>query len=270
MNYTSIAKLIRKPVTTVIQLVKAALGASMHGFSEDKLSRSKFSQHHIGYLVSSSTLQECAHLSLAERATLFHRRYGEVKISPTSIRRIYLRHKIRFKNIKRGKREIDFSEAHYLSLFHRMRALVKQMEESQTRVVYLDETVFTFRTFRSKGWAHRRDRIKVNDSDLKVQTLALIAAISEDGGLIDFAIHPRAINTDVFVAFVRQLSEKLGGGDFALFLDNLSVHKTKDAKLLFEALNITEIFNVPYCPQFNGIESYFSQIKATYKKLFLE
>jgi transposase len=68
---------------------------------------------------------------------------------------------------------------------------------------------------------------------------------------------------------VRHLSVKLGGGDFALFLDNLSVHKTKDAKLLFEALNITEIFNVPYCPQFNGIESYFSQIKATYKKLFL-
>ncbi len=62
---------------------------------------------------------------------------------------------------------------------------------------------------------------------------------------------------------------KLGGGDFALFLDNLSVHKTKEAKLLFEELNITEIFNVPYCPQFNGIESYFFQIKATYKKLFL-
>jgi hypothetical protein len=48
------------------------------------------------------------------------------------------------------------------------------------------------------------------------------------------------------------------------------VHKTKDAKLLFEELNITEIFNVPYCPQFNGIESYFSQIKATYKKLLLK
>ena len=143
------------------------------------------------------------------------------------------------------------------------------MEESHTRVVYLDETVFTFHTFRSKGWAHRRDRKKIIDSDLKVQTLALIAAISEDGGLIDFAIHPRAINTEVFVAFVRQLSDKLAGDDFALFLDNLSVHKTKDAKLLFEELNITEIYNVPYCPQFNGIESYFSQIKAAYKKMFL-
>ena len=132
------------------------------------------------------------------------------------------------------------------------------MHESNTRVIYLDETVFTFSTFRSKGWAHKRDRIKVNDSDLKVQTLALIAAISEDGGLIDFAIHPKAINTEVFVSFVKQMSEKVGGEDFALFLDNLSMHKTKDAKLLFESLNITEIFNVPYCPQFNGIESYFS------------
>jgi transposase len=130
--------------------------------------------------------------------------------------------------------------------------------------------MFTFRTFRTKGWAHKRDRVRVNDSDLKVQTLALVAAIGEDGGLIDFAIHPLAINTETFVAFVRQLAGKLGGGDFALFLDNLTVHKTRSAKLLFEELNITEIFNVPYCPQFNGIESYFAQVKATYKKLLLQ
>ena len=84
-----------------------------------------------------------------------------------------------------------------------MRAILNQMKESKTPVVYLDETMFTFSTFRSKGWAHRRDRIKINDSDLKVQTLALIAAISEDGGLIDFAIHPKAINSEVFIAFIR-------------------------------------------------------------------
>ena len=144
------------------------------------------------------------------------------------------------------------------------------MLQSKTRVLYLEEMMFTYRMFRTKGWAHKRDRVKVNDSDLKVQTLALIAAIAEDGGLIDFAIHPMAINTETFVAFVRQLAEKLGGGDFALFLDNLSVHKTRPAKLLFEELNITEIFNVPYCPQFNGIESYFAKVKATFKKLLLQ
>jgi hypothetical protein len=34
-------------------------------------------------------------------------------------------------------------------------------------------------------------------------------------------------------------------------------------KLLSERRNVTEIFNVPYCPQFNSIESFFSQVKAT-------
>ena len=61
---------------------------------------------------------------------MFNRRFGEVRISPSTIRRIYLKHKIKFKNIKRGKKEIDFADSHYLSLFHRMRALIKQMEES--------------------------------------------------------------------------------------------------------------------------------------------
>ena len=68
------------------------------------------------------------------------------------MRRIYLKHKIRFKNIKRGKKEIDFTEPHYRSLFHRMQSLLQQMCESNTQVVYLDEIMFTFSTFRSKGW----------------------------------------------------------------------------------------------------------------------
>ena len=69
---------------------------------------------------------------------------------------------------------------------------------------------------------------------MKVQTLALIAAISEEDGLIDYVIHPRSINTEVFVAFIRQLSQKLAGEDFGLILDNVTVHKINKSKLLFE------------------------------------
>jgi hypothetical protein len=65
-------------------------------------------------------------------------------------------------------------------------------------------------------------------------------------------------------------TRSLGGGDFALFLDNLIVHKTNDAMHLFEKLNITKNLNVPYCLQFNGIESYFSQHKAKFKKILLK
>lgn len=33
---------------------------------------------------------------------------------------------------------------------------------------------------------------------------------------------------------------------------------------------MTPIYNVPYSPQFNGIESYFSLLKGEYKKLLLK
>ena len=82
----------------------------------------------------------------------------------------------------------------------------------------------------------KRERIKIKYSDLKIQTLALIAAITEEDGLIDYSIYPNAINTESFHAFITQLTDKLGGGDYALFLDNLSEHKTKIAKHLFEKL----------------------------------
>ncbi len=111
-----------------------------------------------------------------------------------------------------------------------MYSLLIQMHESNTKAIYLDETMFTFSTFRAKGWAHNKDRIRINDSNLRVTTLAVIAAISEEHGLIDYVVHPKAINIEVFVAFISQIAEKLEGGDFALFPNNLSVHKMKDAK----------------------------------------
>ncbi len=73
------------------------------------------------------------------------------------------------------------------------------MRKSNTQVVYLDEPMFTFR---ARGWAHNRDRIRVNDSKLRVTTLAVIAAISKEHGL-DYVVHPKAINTEVFVAFIN-------------------------------------------------------------------
>ncbi|MFN9906006.1 MAG: hypothetical protein ACK56F_07765 [bacterium] len=41
-------------------------------------------------------------------------------------------------------------------------------------------------------------------------------------------------------------------------MDNLSVHKTKLSLATMKKLSITPIFNVPYSPDFNGIETFFS------------
>jgi hypothetical protein len=52
-------------------------------------------------------------------------------------------------------------------------------------------------------------------------------------------------------------------------MDNLSVHKTKEVRDCCQKHNILEIFNVPYSPEFNGIECYFSLVKGEYKKTLL-
>ena len=71
--------------------MKTVIGASIDLYSEENYSRSKFKQHQISYLFSSQTLEEYPHMSLFERATLLHRIIRELKISPKTIRRIYLK-----------------------------------------------------------------------------------------------------------------------------------------------------------------------------------
>ena len=48
------------------------------------------------------------------------------------------------------------------------------------------------------------------------------------------------------------------------------LHMTKEVLETCKRLRARPIFNVPYSPAFNGIETYFSLIKGEYMKLLLE
>jgi hypothetical protein len=51
--------------------------------------RKKLDQHHLDYLCSQKTLREWAHLSLKQRAVMFHRTFPEIKISATLLQTTY-------------------------------------------------------------------------------------------------------------------------------------------------------------------------------------
>jgi transposase len=110
----------------------------------------------------------------------------------------------------------------------------------------------------------------VNDADIRIKTMAFLGAISDNVGLDAYTIHPNSITTKEFIEFVEMLSDKFHGQEFAIFMDNLQVHKTKEVLETCKRLKVRPIFNVPYSPDFNGIETYFSLIKGEYKKLILE
>ena len=73
-------------------------------------------------------------------------------------------------------------------------------------------------------------------------------------------------NEERFLKFIPLLSERMGGAPFALFLDQLVVHKMKTVRAKYEEYNIHPIFNVPASPDMNPIESCFSHVKRIYKK----
>ena len=48
-------------------------------------------------------------------------------------------------------------------------------------------------------------------------------------------------------------------------MDNLSAHKTRGVQSLMQELKIEWIYNVPYSPSFQPIETVFSQVKRAFK-----
>lgn len=76
-----------------------------------------------------------------------------------------------------------------------------------------------------------------------------------------------ATDTDTFVAFTRDgLVPTLRPGDVVV-LDNLSVHKSAQARRLIEQAGARLLHLPPYSPDFNPIEMAISKIKQVMKTL---
>jgi putative transposase len=165
---------------------------------------------------------------------------------------------------------IDYTNPYYHHLFREMYDAVKVSRLRDVKLVWVDEAMFTFNTFSTRAWSAKHQSIEVNDADIRIKSMAFLGAISDNEGLEAYTIHAHAITTKEFVEFVEMLSAKFHGQDFAIFMDNLQVHKTKVVLDTCKRLKARPIFNVPYSPDFNGIETYFSLLKGEYKKLILE
>ena len=75
------------------------------------------------------------------------------------------------------------------------------------------------------------------------------------------------MNIPKFKQYLQRLRDANGEDKIALFMDNLSAHKSKKTKMEMIRLGFRCIFNISYSPQFNPIEHTFSKIKAKFKAL---
>ena len=67
----------------------------------------------------------------------------------------------------------------------------------------------------------------------------------------------RSVNTDKYVEFLSALRKKHGKGRFIIYMDSLSVHKSKIAYDMYELFNIETILAPVYSLEYNPIELFF-------------
>ena len=136
---------------------------------------------------------------------MFHRQFPEVKISASTLQRIYFNHKIKFKSIKRIKRQINFSQEPIKSQLIQLNASIYALKQKGFRILYLDEAVFTFNSFQGRAWSHKNSNIAVTEEQTSIKTQALLAAISLENGVDHYCMYERSVKHEDFRKFLLQL-----------------------------------------------------------------
>ena len=90
--------------------------------------------------------------------------------------------------------------------------------------------------------------------------------MSREKGLESFQTYEGSLNAQRFSSFLQGLDELVKAGPVAVFMDNLRVHHSLIVREQMKAMNIEALFNVPYSPENNPIETVFSLIKHQFKK----
>ena len=133
-------------------------------------------------------------------------------------------------------------------------------------MVYLDEVLFTKRTFLTRCFTGRNVHTQVDQNEVMQPYKAVIAAVSAEEGMEFFQLQDTPATNKNFPIYIKRLSKMLKNKPFALYLDQLRCHKSNVIKTLFTELDILPIYNVSYSPEFNPIESVFSLIKLKFRQ----
>ena len=130
--------------------------------------------------------------------------------------------------------------------------------------------MFTTRTLPQVTWSTVNNPFKMDYKYVQPNATAVVAGISMSRGIELFNMHPRSINVSKFLVFVEDLRRQRWADDIALFVDQLSVHRSSIVAERLEELSIPLVFNSSYSPNFMPIENIFAQVKRHFRQTRLE
>lgn len=137
-------------------------------------------------------------------------------------------------------------------------------------IVFVDECMFTFSTLPKKSYAAKGNNVEIDPKEAHTNTLALVAGIDATQGMVNYDVFDGSVNQEKFKEFIQNMANSLKGRQAAIFMDNLSVHKCSEVQKEFKIHSMVSIFNLPYSPEWNPIETFFAHVKGEFRKIKLE
>ena len=148
-----------------------------------------------------------------------------------------------------------------------MKRLLTRARNDGYRIIYLDETCFTRSTMPKVEYSLQGQNMPADLANRNEPTLAVLAAISKEKGQEHYRIFDDSVNVSKFKEYLQELRALIPDEKVALFMDNLSAHRSEKARAEMSRLEFRCIFNVPYSPEYNPIEFVFSKIKQRFRTL---
>ena len=139
-------------------------------------------------------------------------------------------------------------------------AIAKRAKAERAVIYWGDETGLSNQDQIGRSWAPRGRTPVVRRSAERI-TRSMIAAVS-NRGLMRFMLYEGALNADLFLAFLRQLT-KDAGRKVILIVDNLKVHKAGKVRawVASHAHEIELVYLPSYAPDHNPTEYLNNDLK---------
>lgn len=133
-------------------------------------------------------------------------------------------------------------------------------------IIVLDEAGADLTMATEYSRAEGGKRVKAPKPFVSTKKFSMIGAISMLG-IESIMYLELAVNTSVFLSFVKKcLSPKLKAGKYVV-LDNVSFHKNQEIIQVIESTGAKVVFLPPYSPDLSPIEKMWSKIKEILKRL---
>ena len=126
---------------------------------------------------------------MKERTVMFHRQFPDKRIAVTSLRRLYLKNKIKRKKLRQEKVMPPEQKLEYAACCREVLAQLEQAKAEKRLILYLDELNFTKLSLMKREWSARNTNLTVDQVDVYQGYRSVIAAITEENGVDHSAIH---------------------------------------------------------------------------------